>query len=101
MLNSKEKINDKMEALIKELSNSKDGPILNWLNSYPILSTQAHKSPTDLRWLNIVLGLCVPVGLFFYLRIWMFGRRLEKDLKRIIQTNTDIQNRIKNQSLDI
>ena len=94
-------ISDKMEALIKELSNSKDGPILNWLNNYPILSTQAHKSPTDLRWLNIVLGLCIPVGLFFYLRIWMFGRRLEKDLKRIIQTNTDIQNRIKNQSLDI
>ena len=94
-------ISDKMEALIKELSNSKDGVILNWLNNYPILSTQAHKSPTDLRWLNIVLGLCIPVGLFFYLRIWMFGRRLEKDLKRIIQTNTDIQNRIKNQSLDI
>ena len=94
-------ISDKTEALIKELSNSKDGPILNSLNNYPILSTQAHKSPSDLRWLNMLLGICIPVGLFFYFRIWMFGRRLEKDLKRIIQTNTDIQNRIKNQSLDI
>lgn len=92
---------DQMEGIIDELSNSKDGPILNGLNNYPILSTQAHKSPSDHRWLNIIFGLFVPVGLFFYFRIWMFGKRLEKDLKRIIQTDTDIQNRIKNNSLDI
>ena len=94
-------ISDQTEALIKELSNSKDGTILNNLNNYPILSTQAHKSPSDHRWLNAVLGICIPVGLFFYFRIWLFGKRLDKDLKRIIQTNNDIQNRIKNQSLDI
>ena len=94
-------ISDQTEALIKELSNSKDGTILNSLNKYPILSTQAHKSPSDHRWLNAVLGICIPVGLFFYFRIWLFGKRLDKDLKRIIQTNNDIQNRIKNQSLDI
>ena len=94
-------INDRMETVIEELSNSKDGPILNWMNNYPILSTQAHKSPSDHRWLNMLFGLLVPVGLFFYFRIWMFGKRLEKDLKRIIQTNNDIQNRIKNNSLDI
>ena len=94
-------INDRMETVIEELSNSKDGPILNWLNNYPILSTQAHKSPSDHRWLNMLFGLFVPVGLFFYFRIWMFGKRLEKDLKRIIQTNNDIQNRIKNNSLDV
>ena len=93
-------ISERMEALIDELSNSKDGPILNSLNNYPILSTQAHKSPSDHRWLNILLGVFVPVGLFFYFRIWMFGKRLEKDLKRIIQTNMNIQERIKNQSLD-
>ena len=94
-------INAGMENVIEELSNSKDGPILNGLNNYPILSTQAHKSPSDLRWLNILLGVCIPVGLFFYFRIWLFGKRLDKDLKKIIQTNTNIQERIKNQSLDI
>jgi lipopolysaccharide export system permease protein len=93
-------ISEKTETVIEELSNSKDGPILNWLNNYPILSTQAHKSPSDLRWLNIILGVCIPVGLFFYFRIWMFGLRLEKDLKKIIQTNINIQERIKKQSLD-
>ena len=94
-------IGEGMDNIIEELSNSKDGPILNLLNNYPIVSTQAHKSPSDHRWLNYLFGLVVPVGLFFYFRIWLFGRRLDKDLKRIIQTNTEIQNRIKNNSLDI
>ena len=94
-------INAGMENVIEELSNSKDGQILNGLNNYPILSTQAHKSPSDHRWLNILFGVFIPVGLFFYFRIWLFGKRLDKDLKRIIQTNTNIQERIKNQSLDI
>lgn len=94
-------ISERMETLIEELSNSKDGPILNNLSNYPILSTQAHKSPSDHRWLNILLGLFVPVGLFFYIRIWMFGKRLEKDLIKIIKNNIDIQERIKNKSLDI
>jgi lipopolysaccharide export system permease protein len=89
-------INEIMESVIEELTNSKNGFILNSMNNYPILSTQAHKSPSDHRWLNIILGLIIPIGLFFYLRIWMFGKRLNKDLRKIIQTNTDIQNRIKN-----
>ena len=94
-------INAGMENVIEELSNSKDGVILNELNNYPILSTQAHKSPSDHRLLNILFGVFVPVGLFFYFRIWLFGKRLDKDLKKIIQTNINIQERIKNQSLDI
>ena len=94
-------ISDKMESLLDELSNSKDRVILNSQNNYPIVSTQAHKSPSDHRWLNILFGIIVPVGLFFYLRIWMFGKRLKKDLNKIIQTNEEIQNRIKSKSLDI
>ena len=92
---------DKLEYQIEELSNSKDRIILKALNNYPIVSTQAHKSPFAKRWLNIASGLMLPVGLFFYFRIWFFRLRLDKDLKSIIQTNTIIENRIKNQSLDI
>ena len=47
-----------------------------------------------------ILGF-ISVGLFFYFRIWMFSKRLEKDLKQIIQTNKNIQERIKTKSLDI
>ena len=92
-------ISDQLEALIEELSNSKDGPLLNLMNNYPILSTKAHKSPFDNRWFNLLAGIIIPVGLFYYIRIWHFSKRLDKDLKTITKTNTDIQERIKNELL--
>lgn len=87
-----------MEQLIEELSNSKDGVLLGYLNKYPILSTKAHKSPFDNRWLNLLAGAVVPAGVFFYFRIWRFSLRLDKDLKNIVKTSRDIQDRIKNES---
>lgn len=92
---------EQLESLIEELSNSKDHVILKALNNYPILSTHAHKKPFSQRWMNIISGIIIPLGLFFYFRIWFFRLRLDKDLKNIIQTNTLITERIKNQSLDI
>ncbi len=89
-----ENISRKLETIVEELSNSKDGKILNALNEYPILIIGAHKSPFSNRWLNILAGLTVPVGLFFYFRIWRFGLRLDKDLKRIVATNREIQSDI-------
>ena len=92
---------EQLESLIEELSNSKDHVILKALNNYPILSTHAHKKPFSQKWMNIISGIIIPLGLFFYFRIWFFRLRLDKDLKNIIQTNTLITERIKNQSLDI
>lgn len=94
-------ISKTLEAMIEELSNSKDRIILKSLNNYPILSTEAHKRPFDRYWLNILTGILIPIGLFFYFRIWFFRLRLEKDLKKITQTNNTIQEQIKKQSLDI
>lgn len=94
-------ISKTLEAMIEELSNSKDRIILKSLNNYPILSTEAHKRPFDRYWLNILTGILIPVGLFFYFRIWFFRLRLEKDLKKITLTNNTIQEQIKKQSLDI
>ena len=81
-------ISQKMETLIEELSNSKFGPVLNALNNYPKVSSQAHKRPFENKWLNMLVGLFVPTGIFFYIRIWFFGKRLDNDLKRIMETNT-------------
>ena len=94
-------ISEQLESLIEELSNSKDHVILKALNNYPILSTHAHKKPFSQKWMNIISGIIIPLGLFFYFRIWFFRLRLDKDLKNIIQTNSLITERIKNQSLDI
>ncbi len=91
-------ISAQMEALVEELSNSKDSFVLEYLNRYPILSTRAHKSPFGRRWLNLLAGIVVPVGIFFYFRIWRFRRRLDKDLRTIVHNSRDIQNRINNES---
>ena len=89
-------ISKKLEALIEELSNSKDKVILNALNNYPILSVNAHKSPFNNIWLNSLSGIIIPIGIFFYFRIWRFGLRLDKDLKNIVATSREIQAAIPN-----
>lgn len=89
-----QEISDELESIVETLGNSTDTQVLNALNEYPILSVSAHKSPSKHQWLNVICGLFVPVGLVFYLRIWMFGRRLDKDLKAIVETSKKIMERI-------
>ena len=94
-------ISAKLELLIEELSNGKDAVLLEHLNRFPILSTKAHKSPFDNRWLNLLAGIAVPAGVFFYFRIWRFSLRLDKDLKNIRKISHDIKKRINNESFII
>ncbi len=87
-------INEELESVIEDLSNSKDGIVLAELNNYPIIATHAHTRPFRRRALNIVTGVVLPLGLFFYLRMWRFRLRLSRDLKTIRQTNERITKRI-------
>jgi len=84
-------INDAMEALIEELSNTKSPSLVGVLNNYPLIPVSAHIRPFRIHWLNILAGLFIPVGLFFYVRIWIFRIRLAKDMDRIIKTNEQVQ----------
>lgn len=92
-------INKKMEAVIEELSNTKDVVLLNLLNNYPFLSVKAHKSLFDNRWLNLLFGIVIPAGLLLYLNIWRYRIRLDKDLRLIIKNNQSIIEQIRNQQL--
>ena len=83
-------INEQMEALIEEMANTRSVHLLNRLNNYPIIPVHAHVRPFHTWWLNLLCGLCIPVGIFFYVRIWIFRIRLSKDLERIIATNNEI-----------
>lgn len=87
-------INEKLEAVIEDLSNSKDKIILNELNRYPIMITHAHTRPFRRKWLNIITGLLIPIGIFLYLRMWRFRLRLMRDLWVIRTTNENIIKRI-------
>ncbi|MGN0221408.1 MAG: LptF/LptG family permease [Prevotella sp.] len=87
-------INEQLEEVIEDLQNTKDKVLISLLNRYPVMATHAHTRPFRRKWLNIVTGLCLPVGVFFYFRMWRFRLRLLKDLRVVKQTNHDVVERI-------
>jgi len=89
-------LNDRMETLIDELHNSQDARIIAHLNELPILSTDAHTRPFNNQRRNIATGIFLPLGLFFYFRIWRYRIRLRRDMEQIQETVTKIITRIKN-----
>ena len=89
-----ERINQLLETVIEDLSNTKDKQILKDLNSYPVLAVKAHTRPFERKWMNVIGGVFLPTGIFFYLRMWRFRLRLLRDLRIIMQTNSEIINRI-------
>lgn len=93
-------ISQQMESVVEDLSNTHDAVIINMMEKYPFLSVKAHKSLSDNRWLNLLYGIILPIGIVAYLRIWRYRFRLEKDLKVIIETDNKIKQRIKEQQLD-
>lgn len=95
-----ERINEKMEAVIEDLSNTKDKQILTLLNEYPYMAVKAHTRPFGRKWLNIAAAVIVPVGVFLYFRMWRFRLRLLRDLRVVKQANDGIISRIEEMNLD-
>lgn len=85
-----EDINDRLERLVDEMSNTKSVALLTTLNNYPIIAVHAHIRPFQNYWLNLLCGVIFPIGLFFYFRIWVFRIRLNNDMERIIKVNGDV-----------
>ena len=84
-----EEISARMESLIEEMSNTKSAKLIDVLKNYPIIPVRAHVRPFRTYWLNVACGVCLPVGLFFFFRIWAFRLRLSKDMERIIKANSN------------
>ena len=83
-------ISERLEAVIDDLSNSRDKQTLHLLNQYPVLATHAHTRPFRQRWLNALTGIVLPLGIFFYIPMLRFRLRLHKDLKTIEKTSNAI-----------
>ena len=94
-----ERISEELENVISDLSNSRDRRIVALLNCYPVLSVKAHTRPFEHKWMNIVSAAIVPLGLFFYFRMWRFRLRLSRDLTAIRQTNASVVERIRENGL--
>lgn len=89
-----ERISNELEKVIDDLTNTRDKVLLNELNNYPVLAVKAHTRPFEHKWLNIMSAIIIPLGLFFYLRMWRFRIRLLRDLKQIVQTNDAVTEQI-------
>lgn len=85
-----EQIDEQMERIVEELSNSRNRVVLEVLNRYPILYTHAHTSPFDKKWANVAAGLFVPLGIVLWLRIWRFRLRLYRDMRVIVRTSEQL-----------
>jgi lipopolysaccharide export system permease protein len=81
--NEIERINGELEQVIEDLSNTRDKQVLHLLNRFPILAVKAHTRPFERRWLNILSAFILPLGVFFYIRMWRFRLRLLRDLRVI------------------
>jgi len=86
-------ISERLETVIDDLANTRDKQMLHLLNQYPVLATHAHTRPFRRRWLNALVGIVLPVGLFFYFRMLRFRLRLYKDLKTVEKTSQTIIDR--------
>lgn len=82
-----EAISAELESIIEDLSNTRDGEVLTYINQYPVLITKAHTRPFEKRWLNILSVVVLPMGIFFYFRMWKFRLRLHKDLRQVLKVN--------------
>ena len=85
-----EHINEVLEITIEDLGYSRDKHVLYALNEYPIIATHAHTRPFERKWLNIVSGLFLPLGIFFYFRMLRFRLRLYRDLRDINNTSNKL-----------
>ena len=83
-------INNELELVIEDLGNCSDKLLLGELNNYPVIDPDAHTRPFRRKWLNIITGLIIPIGIFFYIRMIRFRLRLYKDLRTIRQTSDRI-----------
>ena len=89
-----ENIDEQIEKVIDDLSNTKDKVVMHELNNYPILAVKAHTRPFEHRWMNTMAAIIVPVGMFFYIRMWIFRLRLYNDLRTMKAADDAIIERI-------
>lgn len=92
-------MNDRLEKIIDELSNSDQILVLNKLMDYPLLGGYNPNSPLNGIW-SILLGIFFPLGIPLYL-VAMYKRKLLlHDIKVIVKTNNELKQLISNDNLE-
>jgi lipopolysaccharide export system permease protein len=89
-----ERICKVLEVAIEDLGYTRDRRLIAELNQYPVIPPNAHTRPFRKKWKNVITGLFLPLGIFFYIRMYRFRLRLYKDLRTIRQTTDRILPRV-------
>ena len=87
-------LNGVLEVAVEDLSYTRDAYVLMKLNQLPVIATHAHTRPFERKWLNIITGLFLPAGIFFYLRMIRFRLRLYHDLQVVVRVNKKLIPRV-------
>ena len=80
-------INEKFEALMEEMGNSRNKKVIIHLNLFPVITLNAIEAPFEKKWLNILSMVIFPVGIIIYLRNIRLRFSLAKDLV-MVEKNT-------------
>ncbi|MBO7415276.1 MAG: LptF/LptG family permease [Bacteroidaceae bacterium] len=80
---SLESMNGDLEELVTDLGNSRDRVVLDILNGFPIIQTYGVQSPFGKEWANRLVGIVFPIGLLFYLRAWLFSRKIKRQTAEV------------------
>jgi lipopolysaccharide export system permease protein len=80
-----EELSNRLENVVEELSNTRNIRILREINKLPIIYVTAHTHPFARKRYNILVGVCLPLGLLMWIRIWRFRLRLMSDIKQIVK----------------
>lgn len=81
----------RLDHIVEQLSNSRSQELLNKINTYPVMSVNAHATPFPRKWMNVAAGVVFPMGILLYARAVFFRYRLKGDLKRIVKINKEIR----------
>ena len=79
-----ESLTDDVECLVEMMSNSRDRVELDILNGFPVVPIYALEAPFANRTVNRIIGLLFPLGLLFWLRTWLFGIVISRQLNDIV-----------------
>ena len=88
-------ISERLEALVDELHNSRQNYVIALLNMIPYIIPDAHTRPFRNAKRNKWAGIVLPVGIFFWLRIWRFQLRLSRDLDKLQEVGQVLMKKIR------
>jgi len=94
-----ETLSDKLDALVEEMSNSKNRKVIQLLNEFPIMMVSELRSPFKKRWINILAIIIFPIGITLYLRSCKFHRQVSRDLIKTRNTSRTLMERMVKEKL--